>query len=250
MYPTILLFSRKSFFAAVVLSKQTSDKLKPEKKNWYADRYQFVVVQRNLLAVITVFSLLSALIAAFSISQLAPLKSVEPFVIQIDQKSGITQVVNPITATEFSGNEAVNEYFIVQFIRARESVGIADNENFNTVRVMSDPDTVYRDFLTDINPNNPDGIRARVAGGLRSVRIGQIVFSEERTELDGTKVRRYQVRMIVTERVPNQRPVEINKVATLETKFIALNLSIQDRYLNPIGFRVISYRTDEDALVR
>jgi type IV secretion system protein VirB8 len=250
MWRVNLLFSRKLIVAIRVLNKKKSDTTKPEKKNWYADRYQFVVVQRNLLAIITIISLLSSLVAAFSISQLAPLKSVEPFVIQIDQKSGITQVVNPITATEFSGNEAVNEYFIVQFIRARESIGIADNENYNTVRVMSDPLTVFREYLRDIDPNNPKGIRAVTGNGFRAVRIGQIVFLEERTDIDGSKIRRYQIRMIVTERSANREAMEINKVATIEIKFVALSLSIQDRYLNPIGFRVVSYRTDEDALVK
>lgn len=230
-----------------MLGKKQKDTVKEEKKNWYADRYQFVVVQRNLLAVLTVLSLISSVVAAFSISQLAPLKSVEPFVIQIDQKSGLTQVVNPITATEFSGNESVNEYFIVQFLRARESIGIADNENFNTVRVMSDPDSVYKPYLWDINPNNKTGIRARVPGGYRTIRVGLITFLDTRKDSDGSDIRRYQVRANITERIPNAADRTLSKVITIEIKFTKLNLSIQDRYLNPIGFRVVRYLIDEDA---
>ena len=235
-----------------MLGKKKDASAKEEKKNWYTDRYQTVVVQRNLLSVITIISLLGSAIAAFSISQLAPLKSVEPFVIQIDQKSGITQIVNPITATEFSGNEAVNEYFIVRFINARESFGLNNQENFDTVRVMADSETVYPSYLRDMSPSNPDGIAASLMSGeSRFVKIGLITFSEARVDPDGTDIRRYQVNLAILnkDRTGNIAK-KTNKIATLEIKFVPLKLTAADRYLNPLGFRVVNYRIDEDALSR
>src|SRR4051812_6802310 len=98
----------------------------PDTKNWYKDRYQSVLVQRKLLAVITVFSLLCTLGAVLDIARLTPQKSIEPFVIQVDQKSGITQTVDPLTVKELTANEAVNNFFIVTYIRSRESYNILD----------------------------------------------------------------------------------------------------------------------------
>jgi type IV secretion system protein VirB8 len=111
------------------VAESKKDNEKPDKKNWYNDRYQFVVVQRNILALVTLLSLLCSIAATFSISQLVPLKSVEPFVIQVDQKSGITQVVDPLKTRELTANESINQYFMVQYIRARESFLGSQNRN-------------------------------------------------------------------------------------------------------------------------
>src|SRR5476649_1588513 len=95
-------------------------------KNWYKDRYQYVLVQRKLLTVVTVMSLVCTLATVIVISQLTPLKTIEPFVIQVDQRSGITQTVDPMTVKELTANEAVNNYFIVMYIRAREAYSMTD----------------------------------------------------------------------------------------------------------------------------
>src|SRR5687768_13777752 len=95
-------------------------------KNWYRDRYQYVLVQRKILVFITALSLLASLVTVVVIAQLTPLKTVEPFVIQVDQKTGITQTVNQATVKEITANESVNNFFIVQYIRARENYLAAD----------------------------------------------------------------------------------------------------------------------------
>ena len=78
-------------------------------KNWYKDKYQFVLVQRNILAVISVVALFCSAIAVFAVMRLTPQKSVEPFVIQIDEKSGIVERVDPVTRTELTANEAIEQ---------------------------------------------------------------------------------------------------------------------------------------------
>ena len=43
-------------------------------------------------------------------------KRFDPFVIQIDDTTGIAKVVNPLTSTVLSGNEALAQYFIKKYI--------------------------------------------------------------------------------------------------------------------------------------
>src|SRR5579872_6757164 len=107
------------------MSKQPQDKAGD--KNWYKDRYQYVLVQRKLLTVITMLSLICTLALVLVMSQLTPLKTVEPFVIEVDQKSGITQTVDPQTVSELTANEAVNNFFVVQYIRSRESYSVTED---------------------------------------------------------------------------------------------------------------------------
>ena len=226
---------------------------KEEKKNWYNDRYQFVVVQRNTLAVITILALVCSIAATYSISQLAPLKSVEPFVIQVDQKSGITQAVNPLQARDLTANEAVNQYFIVQYCRARETfLGTQDKNyyNYNLVRILSDP-SIFSKYQREIVLSNPESPGARLgANGERSIHIASIKSLDSKTLQDGTETRRYLIIAQISEKGGNGPAKVLQKIITLEFKYAELVLNTEDRYLNPLGFRVLDYRVDENNLTQ
>lgn len=214
-----------------------------QSKNWYKDRYQYVLVQRKLLTTITLASLLVTLVTVIVISQLTPLKTVEPFVIQVDQKSGITQTVNPLTVPELTANEAVNNFFLVQYIRSRETYSLTDlARNYNIVRVMSEPQKVYREFVTQADPNNPTSNAARLgAGGLRTVQFKSITY------LNPNLV---QARILIEEKGESIGFRQYNKIALVAFEYIKLNLTNEERYINPLGFRVTDYRLDEEIIAR
>ena len=214
-----------------------------ESRNWYKDRYQTVLLQRRLLMGITILSLLSTLASVFVISQMAPLKSVEPFVIQVDAKSGITQMVNPLTVKEITGLESVNNYFIVQYLRARESYNATDlRRNYPTVRVMSEATSVYPQFVREANPNNPNSPAARLgSNGTRSVRFKSITYIKPQVA---------QARLLIEETTANGGTRQYHKIATISFEYAKLVLTTEERYINPLGFRVTDYRIDEDALAR
>jgi type IV secretion system protein VirB8 len=234
-----------------VALKKDQAKTKVETRNWYNDRYQFVLVQRNILAILTAISLLCSVAASFSISQLAPLKSVEPFVIQVDQKTGVTQVVNPLKVRELTGQESINNYFLVQYIRARESfLGTPDRNyfNYNLVRVLSGND-VFDQYQKDIILSNPDSPGARLgARGARDVQIGSIKLLDKRDLPGGEESRRYLVKVRITEKASNAGGKILQQLILIEFKYTELDLTVEDRYLNPIGFRVLGYRVDNDNL--
>lgn len=226
---------------------------KVEKKNWYNDRYQFVLIQRNILALITLLALVCSIAATFSISQLVPLKSVEPFVIQVDQKSGVTQVVDPLKARELTASESVNQYFMVQYVRARESyLGSPERNyyNYNLVRVLSDQ-SVFGKYQHEIILSNPDSPGSRLgAAGAREVKVVSMKFLDKKNLPGGEESRRYLIRSLVIEKAGGSLPKNMQKLILMEFKYTELELSIEDRYLNPIGFRVLSYRIDDDNITQ
>lgn len=211
--------------------------------NWYKDRYQRVLVQRKLLTAITLFSLFCTLVTVIVISQLTPLKTVDPFVIQVDQKSGITQVVDPTTVQELTGSESINNYFIVQYIRAREGYHISDLAyNYNLVRLMSESATVYPEFVGQESPNNPQSNAARLGStGTRTVKFESITY---------LKPQLAQVRLLIEEKSDNLGYTQQHMIATIGFQYIKMNLTTEERYINPLGFRVTSYRLDEEALTK
>lgn len=207
-------------------------------KNWYKDRYQYVLVQRKLLSVITLMSLICTLATVIVISQLTPLKSIEPYVIQVDQRSGITQTVDPLTVRELTANEAVNNYFILQYIRSRETYNInALAMNYNLVRIMSESNRVYAKFVAEADPNNPRSNAARLgSGGERTIKIKSITYLNPQL---------VQVRVYIEETGNN--PASMHKIILIAFEYVKMSLNIEERYLNPLGFRVTDYRIDEDV---
>ncbi len=211
-----------------------------ESKNWYKDRYQYVLVQRKILVLITSLSLIASLVTVVVIAQLTPLKTVEPFVIQVDQKTGITQTVNQMTVKEITANEAVNNFFIVQYIRARENYINSDlSRNYNIVRLMSESNKVYGEFVRAANPNNPKSNAARLGvTGVRTVKFKSISYLSPQT---------IQARVLIEEKSENNLAQQ-NLIILLSFAYVNMALTLEERYVNPLGFIVTDYRIDEDTL--
>jgi type IV secretion system protein VirB8 len=221
------------------MSKQTT--AIKDSRNWYKDRYQAILLQRRIFMIFTIVSMIATLIAMLIIVQITPLKGVEPFLIQVDSKSGITQLVDPLTIKEITGLESINNYFVVQYIRAREGYNVRDiSKNYATVRVMSEPAKVYQQFKREANPGNSQSVAARMgAAGTRSVKFKSISY---------IKPNQAQVRLLVEETAANGGTLQYHKIASIVFEYAKLELTNEERYINPLGFRVLEYRVDEDAL--
>lgn len=219
----------------------------PKQKSWYQDKYQTVLVQRNILALFTVVCLLIALAASFAMQRLAPLKSVEPFIIQIDQKSGLTEVVDPITRDRLSSPEQLDDFFLWRYVTSRETIDNLDRQfRWNTVRVLSAA-AIFNEYKIETNPQNPGSPTAQLAeiGGTHTVENPTI------THLSDPKRKVAQVRFNVRERSRQNAQGDIyNKIATIEYDYFKLELNRDERLINPLGFQVLSYRVDDEVIKR
>lgn len=221
------------------MSKQAAPN--KDSRNWYKDRYQAILFQRRLLMVITIMAMASTLVAMVVIAKITPLKGVEPFLIQVDSKSGITQLVDPLSVKEITALESVNNYFLVQYIKAREGYNVRDiSRNYSIVRVMSDAGKVYQQFKREANPSNPQSVAARMgANGSRVVKFKSISY---------LKPNMAQVRLLVEETAANGGTLQHHKIVTIVFEYAKMELTNEERYINPLGFRVTDYRVDEDVL--
>jgi len=215
-----------------------------DNKNWYKDRYQAVLVQRNLLSAFSLISLIFSTLAIFLVYKNIPIVTVEPFVIQVEPKSGITQVVNAQSAYEVTAKESINTYFIVRYLKARETVDNALAYHYEVVRLMSDPNNVFRLYTWEVNPNNPESFIARGLGGERTVKIRSIArMDNNRSCID--VVCQVQVRITIRE---GGSPTLLHQIVYMDYTFTNVNLTLYERYVNPIGFRVLSYRKSNEVL--
>ncbi len=216
----------------------------PKPKNWYSDKYQTVFVQRNILAVFTLISLLVALVSVFAVQRLAPLKSIEPFVVQVDEKLGITEVVEPVVRDEIRDVEVLDNFFIWQFIRAYETYDVSDNaHNRQIVRVMSNAE-VFKVYNEDSSAQNSESAEVRLgAFGVRGVTDPVVTYLEKG---ENNVV---QVRFVALERQESAKPFAYHKIATMSYKYFEnMELTREERLINPLGFQIQSYRVDDNII--
>ena len=108
-------------------------------RNWYEERYDNITVQRNLLFLLLLILLCLSIISIGVVAYVINTKRFDPFVIQIDDTTGIAKVVNPLSSSILSGNEALAQYFIKKYIIARETYNPVDfsTEAKRIVRLLS-----------------------------------------------------------------------------------------------------------------
>ncbi len=221
-------------------------------KNWYSDRHQTVVIQRNILFLVSLVCLISSFIAIFLVYLKIPLVTIEPFVIEIDKRSGVTQVVAPFQPRDALQSKSINEYFIVQYLRARETVNVGSlSQNASLVRLMSDPNRVYPRYLASINPGDPESLVAQfTAGAKRDIKIKSIGYLKEpvpSTQPDAVNSWQVQVRFVTDEGGDNPATASKHFVAYITFEYKALNLGVDERYFNPLGFYVTDYTVSEES---
>jgi type IV secretion system protein VirB8 len=220
---------------------QRAIRLQMQTKSWFQDKYQSVLVQRNLLVIFSLVSLCASLLAVYAVKQLTPLRTVEPFIIQIEEKSGITTVVEPLDKDKLKSQESLDNYFLWSYVRARETYHPADQRrNWEIVRVMSDAE-IFSQYLADISPNSPSSAAAVLgASGTRVLQDPTVTY------LNDSERKVAQVRFMVEEtfkRVKTRYP----KIATIEYDYFDVELKRSERLINPLGFQTLSYRLDEEV---
>ncbi|GAB4171124.1 MAG: virB8 family protein [Rickettsiaceae bacterium] len=222
---------------AVAATGQSGPQPLKQLRNWYEERYDTIIVQRNLLFLLLLILLCLSIVAIGAVAYVINAKRFDPFVIQIDDTTGMAKVVNPVSSSVLSGNEALAQYFIKKYVTARETYNPVD---FNTeaqkvVRLLSSNSIYwdYRGYLRneEVNP---------------SIKYGQknttFLLVKSWSKLADNK---YIMRFSINE-TAGARKV-FNKIAVVEFQYVPMELTESDKDVNPIGFQVTGYRVDDDS---
>jgi type IV secretion system protein VirB8 len=205
-------------------------------RNWYEERYDNIAVQRNLLFVLLLVLLCLSIVSIGVVAYVVNSKKFDPFVIQIDDTTGMAKIVNPISSSVLSGNEALARYFIKKYIIARETYNAVDFETIaqRNIRLLSSSQIYwsYRGYLRndDVNPGVQYGQKNSTYLTVKSW-----------SKLSDDK---YILRFSINETAGNRRV--FNKIAVVEFKYLPMELTESERDVNPVGFQVTGYRVDDD----
>ena len=212
-------------------------------KSWYADRYESVVVQRNLFFFLCLLCVGAVVIAVFLIGRLSLSKSIDPMVIEVEETTGMVNLVNPLEDRRWTVNKTIDQYFLVNYLRARETYDIASYlYNYNTfVRLMSSY-SVYGDFKSTINDPSLSPIVKYAATNSTILKIRSIQFLP--STAGGSAA---QIRFSIIEQ-GGAKQVH-NKIVSILWNYVKMDLTFEDRMINPLGFQVQSYSIANDGNV-
>ena len=217
--------------------------------NWYSDRYNATVVQRNLLFLFLIASIVLVIIGTVIVGNIASSFKIQPFVIDIEEKTGVTTIVNPLADEELIANDALNKYFLTTYVRAREEYSKPSwrYEYLTVVRLLSSPE-VYSQFRSFLNssasPIAVYGDTVSVKVEFRSVQLFPATVNKKGVKGDSQAVIRFTVfpeNNGVLRGVTGNR---IHKILTLTYRYDQTKMNHEEREINPLGFFVTSYRVD------
>lgn len=211
----------------------------PEIQRWMRDGYHAAVRSRNRAYVMCLFLLLVAAAAVFSVSALAPLKEVKTNIVLVDAVHGVvTSVQDGADLQELTAKYAITQAMLYRYVIARESYDPADYQvKYDLVRKMStrQPREEYEARMA--SKSSPIQVLGR--NGRRTVRIQSVNQLTPETS---------QVRFVVSDTYDGKaNGAPKHWIAIVSHKYMSTPSSLEDRYENPLGFVVTSYRIDQES---
>jgi len=170
-----------------------------------------------------------------------PLKEVMPYVIQVNEKTGIPDVITVTDPIDIRASEALDKYFVNTYIQDRESYTYQTiQQNYTLTQLYSD-DRVKADYLAFMNTNNaPDRTMKK---GTISVKVNSIILDN----LNGSNIATTRIiKTYVTDR--NETYVK-HFVIKLSFEYLPKQkIKLSYRLENPLGFTVTSYQLVEENI--
>ena len=179
-------------------------------------------------------------ISVAAVAMLTPLKTVQPFVIRVDNNTGLTDTVSVMKQRQDSYDEIVDKYFLKQYVQYREGYDWETVQTtFDATKLMSN-DAVAAEFAAMYAGDNaPHKVLRNTRKVL--VRVQSVAFLGNLAQVRFTKQA-----IAVGGPTNDQQSPPMKMIATIAWEYQGGKMSEQDRLINPLGFKVKSYRVDRE----
>jgi len=222
-------------------AREALDAYYVEAESWANDQQDALRASRRIAWTIASAAALIAVLLAIALVVLMPLKTVEPYTLLVDRNTGFIQALTPLDPARVSGDTALTQSFLVQYVIARESFDIDTvQSNYRKVALWSAESarTTYIAGAQVSNPQSPLALYPRssvVETRVKSVSpvgrdVAMVRFETQRRDAGGQA----------------ERPRAW--VAIIRYRYSGEPMSLDDRFVNPLGFQVVRYRRDAEAL--
>jgi len=207
-----------------------------EAASWDHDRLFAAKRSKRLAWIVAIVASGLAITSVAAVAMLTPLKTVAPYVITVDKATGSSEITASISGDKtITYNEAVAKYFLADYVRNREGwIPQARQEFFEGVLAMSSREEQARwtAFYSKDNPQSPQSVFTdldTVFIAIKSVtlvskNVAQIRFTKSLQRGGST--------------------ADTPAIATVTYDTTETPTTEQQRFKNPLGLEVQSYRAD------
>lgn len=222
------------------MNKQT-DAYFAQAASWAEDRQAALRASRRTAWIVAGVAAGVAALEAVALVALAPLKTVVPYTLLVDRHTGYVQALKGTGANDITPDDALTQSLLAQYVIARESFEISGiNANYRKVALWS-ADAARRDYLALIPASNPNSPLNRLP---RTSTLAVTVKSVSRIG-PGAALVRFETQRIDQGQTGGPRAAF---VAVIRYRFSGAPMAVEDRLVNPLGFQVVRYRRDQEAV--
>lgn len=212
-----------------------------EAGSWATDQIEALRSSRRIAWFIAAAAVVVAMAEAAALVILMPLKTTVPYTLMVDRTTGFVQALQPLDPARITPDRALVQSMLVQYVIARESFDVAVlQSNYQKVGLWSAEQarSDYLNLMQASNLESPLSLYPRSA--IVEVRVKSVSPLDPQSAM---------VRFETVRRDQGGPPQAAQPwVAIVRYRFSGEPMSAEDRFLNPLGFQVIDYRRDPEAL--
>ena len=216
-----------------------------EARTWDLDRREQAAGSVRRAWTVTFVSLGVTVLAVGAVLGLTPLKRVDPFVIRVDNATGVVDVV-PTYRGDGPVSELVTRQLLTSYVTARERYALAVAEADYDMVAAFQTAPLNQAWVTHWDRANPDSpLNAYRDGTTARVQVQSITFLKRASGPDDLA----QVRFVRAVRPGGNGQERLTHyIATIQYGYGSPSRNDQTRALNPLGFRVMEYRREAEVV--
>ena len=211
---------------------------------WDADRVAAAHRSARVAWRVAACGWLCALTGCVALVLLVPLKKVEPFVVRVDNSTGIVDVV-PVYSGSATPDQAITRYFLTHYVSVCERFNFAtaesDYEECGAFHAAQRNQAWYALW----NPNNPASpLNVHKDGSTVRVQVEAVSFFQRGNGVSDLA----QVRYLTAERQGAGADERFTHwIATIQYAYGAPSKDPKIRRWNPLGFKIIDLTSEPEV---
>jgi type IV secretion system protein VirB8 len=217
-----------------------------EAESWDADRVEQGLRNLKLTGWVAAAGWICAIACAAALVVLMPLKRVEPFVVRVDNATGIVDVVPPYDGRA-TPQEAVTRYFLTHYITTCERFNFATAESdYEECGAFHSParNQIWYSQWTATNPASP--LNVHKDGSTVRAQVTSVSFFTRANGIADLAQVRY---LKASRQGAGSEEIFTHWVATIQYAYVEPAKDPKTRRWNPLGFKVVELKTEPEVQV-
>jgi type IV secretion system protein VirB8 len=212
---------------------------------WDFDRVEALRRGERLAWRVAAVTALCAMLCASALVLLVPLKQIAPFLVRVDNTTGIVDVV-PIAAGRIDPGEAVTRYLLTHYVTVCERFNAATAESdyaecgaFQSARLNE----VWYARWNPANAASP--LNVHKDGSTVRATVVSVSFFHRASGIADLAQVRYLKRL---RRASGGAEEVTHWIATVQYAYAAPPKNVRTRSLNPLGFKILDFRPEPEVI--